>query len=163
MKLDIEKWLENQEVLTENQESLFREAIACYKARAYKAANIMTHTAFKMVIRDRLLSCETFTDEYTSGIWKEQVIEKLESSYAWENELDCLLTSDPENRVFIINFEKTRSAIVEYRRWKTYRQIIVDADTAEVHGDLVICFWASIIEDLYKFNVLSISSNDIKK
>ena len=163
MKLDIEKWLENQEVLTENQESLFREAIACYKARAYKAATIMTHTALKMVIRDRLLSCQTFTDKYTSEIWKEQVVENLEGSPEWENEVDCLIISSPENKVFIINFEKTESAIASYGHWRCDRDCIVKADTTKVHGDIIISFWASIIEDLYKFNVLSISSNGIKK
>jgi hypothetical protein len=60
MRLEFEDWLSSQKI-SQTADSLFHEAITCYKASAYRASLLLSYVGFQTVVKDRILlaTCPT--------------------------------------------------------------------------------------------------------
>ena len=87
MKLEIEKWNDNANMLSINGNGLFQESIVCYRNGAYRSAFIMSYLAFMITIKDRVLAFKGCPDGVNAFLWRE-IINDLSNENIWE---ECVL------------------------------------------------------------------------
>lgn len=155
MKLEIENWAENN--LTENALIMMKEAINCFKINAYRSAFTMSYIAFKLTIKDRLISSSLVPKNIDNDDWK-KIIEELNKDDEWENCLNKMIDITPDNtkscygKVFkFSNRERVKS---RYNSWKYTRHSCAHGRSEIVDHSTVQQFWNYMIIELPEFYIL---------
>ncbi|WP_427137593.1 hypothetical protein [Psychrobacillus psychrodurans] len=163
MKLQIEKWVEENKPFKENEAAndLFEESVRCYKNGAYKSAFIMSYLSFKVTLRGRILEC-TYGKELVKPnpkFWEDEIIKKLEDDGSWENYLNTIVdascSSSNKKEIAILDFTNGEQVKTAYNYWKNIRndcahakgRITIDSSTVE-------SFWNYLMDNLSDFYVL---------
>ena len=163
MKLQIEKWIEENKPFKENEAAndLFEESVRCYKIGAYKSAFIMSYLSFKVTLRGRILGC-TYGEEFVKSnpkFWENKIIKKLKDDSSWETHLNTIVeascSSGDKKDIAILDFTNGEQVKIDYNYWKNIRndcahakgRITIDSSTVE-------CFWNYLMDNLSNFYVL---------
>ncbi|MCH3964527.1 MAG: hypothetical protein LKE46_09650 [Clostridium sp.] len=156
MKLLIEEWAENN--LSDNTIEIMKEAVMCYKIRAYRSAFLMSYLAFKLTIRERVLVSITKPDSISESSWNNEVISVLRNDDKWEDCINNMLTTAPDNpknclgKVFVFtNREKVKS---RYEAWKYTRHSCAHGKEEQISSATVEQFWNYMQDDLPEYYVL---------
>ncbi len=156
MKLLIEEWAENN--LNDNALEMMKEAVMCYKIGAYKSAYLMSYLAFKLTIRERLLSSNSKPDSISESDWNDKVISVLRNDDGWEECINKMVTTAPDNknnclgRVFkFSNREKIKN---RYETWKYTRHSCAHGKEEPISSATVEQFWNYMKNDLPEYYVL---------
>jgi hypothetical protein len=156
MKLLIEEWAENN--LTDNAFEMMKEAVMCYKIGAYRSAYLMSYLAFKLTIRERLLSSSSKPDSISELDWNDEVISVLRNDDKWEECINRMVTTAPDNnktclgKIFkFSNREKIKS---RYETWKYTRHSCAHGKEEQISSATVEQFWNYMQNDLPEYYVL---------
>lgn len=156
MKLLIEEWAEN--ILNDNALEMMKEAVMCYKIGIYRSAYLMSYLAFKLTIRERLLSSSSKPDSISESDWNDKVISVLKNDDGWEECINKMVTTAPDNknnclgRVFkFSNREKIKN---RYETWKYTRHSCAHGKEEPISSATVEQFWNYMQNDLPEYYVL---------
>jgi hypothetical protein len=147
MRLPIESWLESQD-FNNSIKDLFKEAIICYKAAAYRASLLFSYLGFQSVIKDRILRAEKPRNIHERA-W-EAIKNNLRKDEAWDSEVnECIKKSDENKRIFIITEDLRQQAIY----WKYRRNDCAHSKQNIIESSHVESFWSFLYSNLPKFVV----------
>lgn len=152
MKLEVEKWVEKNDIFESIAKKTFDEAVLCYKVGAYKSAFIMSYLSFKLTIKQRIIQFDNNSiQSFQSNRWN-NIIEELNNDDKWEERLNkeiiCKETSS------IIKFTNRDKIILDYEYWRNIRNSCVHAKGQIIDASTVECFWNYLKDNLSKFYVL---------
>lgn len=162
MKLQIEKWVENNKPFDDGGQ-LFSEAVLCYKVGAYRSAFLMSYLAFKITIKNRILTCtyrpETYQGPGKEMDWKTNVIDPLKLDDKWESHLNKIIEGsvDPQSKSdtrAVIFFNNRARAKERYSYWREVRNECAHAKKSTIDSSTVESFWNYIRDNLSEFYVL---------
>jgi len=146
MKLEFEDWLLSQKI-SQTADSLFHEAITCYKASAYRASLLLSYVGFQTVVKDRILlaTCPT-------GISQAQwtnIRKNLIDDDKWDSQaFDAVQTTKPSS-IFGLS-DDIRHQVVY---WKNRRNDCAHSKQNEINNSHVESFWLFLKSNLAKFVV----------
>ncbi len=143
MRIQFENWIKSQLFGTE-AESLFEEAVLCYKASAYRAALLFSYIGFQTVIRNRILTAKqpaNVSDTY----WK-TIQSNLRDDDKWDNQAyDALQMKNP-GPIFRLS-EDVRNQLTY---WKNRRNDCAHSKDNKIDFAHVEAFWLFIQSNLAK-------------
>lgn len=100
MKLDIEKWNENSENLSEAGKKLLEESVLCYKNVAYRSSFLMSYLSFMVTIKDRVINRRQCPEWIATEVWK-RIVNDLTDDDKWEETvIELLLQAKPVEKIF---------------------------------------------------------------
>ncbi|MGL5869338.1 hypothetical protein [Clostridium chrysemydis] len=156
MRLEIEKWVQSS--LSEDVIEIMKEAVICYKVGAYRSAYLMSYLAFKQTIRKNILNAKDKPDVISDADWKDKVIRVLENDDTWEDCINNMISTAPDNprnclgKVFVFsNREKVKS---RYETWKYTRHSCAHGKEEQISSATVEQFWNYMQDDLPEYYVL---------
>lgn len=100
MKLKFERFIDNRN-FSSDANSLFQEAIICYKFSAYKASLIMAYLGFMQLIKDKLIISNP-ANGYDIDRWRTDILHKIKKEECWDKEVFEILIRS-KNPIFNIN------------------------------------------------------------
>jgi hypothetical protein len=157
MKLDIETWLETQSVPLIASE-LVNEAVACYKAGAYRAALMFSYIGFMQILKERILAASK-PDGITVPHWK-GIQESLKNDEKWDKSLfDVIRCTTPAKLVFKITDDLRNQVLY----WKDRRNDCAHSKSSLIAHHQVESFWSFMISNLPKLVVIGSKEEIISK
>lgn len=146
MRLQIEKWVQNQTVSKE-AESLLNEAVVCYKASAYKAGMLFSYLFFQTVLKERILSAKR-PEDIPETKWN-GATQNLLNDDTWDTEVsECIKRSSP-----FVYFSVTDDLRQQVAYWKNRRNDCAHAKNNAIQASHVESFWSFLQSNLPKFVV----------
>jgi len=146
MRLEFEEWVLSQD-MSETAEDLFREAITCYKASAYRATLLFSYLGFQTIIQDRILASRRPTS-INEALWK-SITDKLTDDSAWDSQaFDATQMKSPAP-IFILSDDLRRQ--VTY--WRDRRNDCAHSRRNEIGFSHAEAFWLFLRSNLPKFVV----------
>lgn len=170
MKLDFEKWLDEQPEILEYKRQVFDDAVNCYKHGIYRPALMLSYIGFLFIVRDRFLQAEK-PDLYEQVAW-DALKHKVVMDDKWESELLNILSQqekrDSANQKIVrtapFNINDDIRSQIKY--WKDRRNDCAHYKSNEITEAHVIAFWSFIKSKLQYITVeggLQSLLNKIKK
>ncbi|MCE4049905.1 hypothetical protein [Bacillus sp. Au-Bac7] len=147
MKTRFESWFENYN-FPGDADTLFKEAVLCYKISAYRASFIMSYLGIQTVLRERLLNSHHKPNNMPQNMW-EKKLEELKDDNAWDNTVFDLVNRTKPDNPFVI----TDDIRVQYSYWRTIRNDCAHAKSNIVSYPHVEALWLFIESNLNKFVV----------
>ena len=95
MRLEFENWVEEVKLFSEKGDVLIQEGILCFKSGAYRGSFLLSYLAFKISLRDKLLSSNFINSKRVDQEWKGK-IKGLEKEEEWEKHFDGLVFNSKE-------------------------------------------------------------------
>ena len=146
MKLDFEKWLDEQEEIVEYKLDVFNDAVNCFKHGIYRPALMLSYIGFMFVLRDRFLNADK-PEPYPETLWMKHKSDLRDDSI-WEKELTNLLfknkkTNQPGNmttEVAPFNIDQDIRSQITY--WKDRRNDCAHYKNNEITESHVVAFWS---------------------
>lgn len=154
MKLQIENWAD--ENLTGNAKELFKEAVICFKAGAYRSSFLMSYLAFKLTIRERVIDGRK-PDEISEGCWDNAIIKPLKNDDCWEEQMNKLVdsvASTPKEIGRVFRFTNIDRMKNRYVYWKNIRNSCAHAKAEHISSATVEQFWNYMQDDMPEYYVL---------
>jgi hypothetical protein len=146
MRLEFEKWVLSQN-LSETAEDLFREAVTCYKASAYRAALLFSYLGFHTIVKERILASRR-----PAGIgethWNE-ITRKLTDDSTWDRQAFEATQRNYPAPIFILSDDLRKQ--VAY--WKNRRNDCAHSKRNEIGFSHVEAFWLFLRSNLPRFVV----------
>ncbi|WZL81841.1 hypothetical protein QBE53_01705 [Vallitaleaceae bacterium 9-2] len=156
MKLLIEEWAENN--LNDNAFEMMKEAVMCYKIGVYRAAYLMSYLAFKLTIRERLLSSNSKPDSISEASWNDEVISVLRNDDKWEDCINKMVNTAPDNNKTclgkIFKFSNREKVKNNYETWKYIRHSCAHGKEENISSATVEQFWNYMQNDLSEYYLL---------
>ena len=146
MRLEFEKWVLSQN-LSETSEDLFREAVTCYKASAYRAALLFSYLGFQTIVKDRVLASRRPAGIAESH-WSE-ITGKLTDDSTWDRQAFEATQMNSPAPIFILSDDLRKQ--VAY--WKNRRNDCAHSKRNEIGFSHVESFWLFLKSNLPKFVV----------
>lgn len=145
MKLEFEKWVENQK-FSNSSNTLFEEAFQSFKGGAYKASLLFSYLGFLNVIKQRILASDV-----PEG-FKEEKYEKIKNGLRdnenWDsNVFDCLKRNT--GLIFVLSESIKR----ELFYWRDRRNDCAHFKNEKIEYYHTESFWSFLQSNLDKFNV----------
>ncbi len=143
MRIQFEGWVKSQSI-EEEAESLFEEAILCYKASAYRAALLFSYLGFQTIVKHRILKANK-----PSGIQENQwkgIQQKLLDDDKWDNQVYEALQMKPPRTVFGLS-DDIRNQLTY---WKNRRNDCAHSKSNKIDFAHVEAFWLFIRSNLAK-------------
>ncbi|MFP7293506.1 hypothetical protein [Bacillus safensis] len=147
MKLEIEKWLQQQK-FKEEINNLFEESIICFKASAYRASFLFSFLGFQSVIKERILKAE-MPKGYKEQAWN-SIQKKLKNEDQWDFEVMESIKKSNEGKII---FNITQDLREQALYWKGRRNDCAHSKSNTINYSHVESFWLFLISNLPKFFV----------
>lgn len=147
MKTSFEKWVENQN-FSVDANTLFEEAVICYKVSAYRASFIMTYLGIQTILRDRVLNNQNTPDNIPENMW-EGFLNDLRSEDTWDQTVFRLVIRKRPDNPFLI----TDDIRNQYTYFKNIRNDCAHAKSNTISHPHVELLWLFIESNLNKFIV----------
>lgn len=147
MELEIEKWLNEQDVDNESLK-LFEESIICYKAGAYRAGFLFSYLGAQSVLKDRLLRGDR-PGSVREHFW-DQTIANLRDDNTWENTVWTTLESAIHGSIFGLRDGHLKTQL---QYWKGIRNDCAHAKDNEILAAHIESYWAFLRSNLPKLVV----------
>ncbi len=147
MKIRFENWLNNQNYSKEAN-TLFSEAILCYKMGANRAAVIMSYLGMQTVIRKRVLSITSPPQKIEPGNWEKRQ-RHIKNDTEWDKEVFDLVNMGIEKNPFLITDDIRK----QYEYWRSIRNTCAHAKSDLIGSSHVESLWLFIESSLNKFIV----------
>lgn len=146
MKLEFEKWLDDQEEIVEYKLEVFNDAVNCFKHGIYRPALMLSYIGFMFVLRDRFLNADK-PELYTETLWMRHKSDLRDDSI-WEKELTNLLfknkktnrPGDMTTEVAPFNIDQDIRSQITY--WKDRRNDCAHYKNNEITESHVVAFWS---------------------
>lgn len=146
MKLEFEKWLDEQEEIVEYKLDVFNDAVNCFKHGIYRPALMLSYIGFMFVLKDRFLNADK-PEPYTSSLWEKHTRDLRDDSI-WEKELSTLLfknkktsqSGDTTIEVAPFNIDQDVRSQITY--WKDRRNDCAHYKNNEITESHVVAFWS---------------------
>lgn len=146
MKLEFEKWLDEQEEIKEYKLEVFNDAVNCFKHGIYRPALMLSYIGFMFVLKDRFLEADK-PEPYTESSWDEHK-KDLRDDSKWEKVLTTLLfkskktnpSGDTTIDVAPFNIDQDTRNQITY--WKDRRNDCAHYKNNEITESHVIAFWS---------------------
>lgn len=145
MKLKFEKWLERQSK-AKHTETLFKEAIMCYKMEAYRASLLFSYLGLLTVIRDRLVKANK-PQAIVQGLW-DDLQRKLVNENKWE-EAAFDATQNSTHVIFPVS-EQLR---LQLKYWRDRRNDSAHFKDNEISHHHTESLWTFIESNLSKITI----------
>ncbi len=136
MILIFEEWISRSKI-SDTGEKLFKEAIICYKASAYKAALVFSYLGFFNAIKDNILYCNHYP-KFKKDEWEHKQKELLELNQ-WEDNLYNFLL-DTKTPIF----ELTEDAKNQIVYWKNRKNDCIYPSNITISSAHIETFWIFI-------------------
>ncbi|QEY22438.1 hypothetical protein D0S48_18230 [Psychrobacillus sp. AK 1817] len=146
MKIPFEDWLIKQNISVQASE-LFKEAILCYKASAYRASLLFSYLTFQTVLKDRVLEAKK-PSAIPQGLW-DSIQRDLLNDDIWESKLFETVNRKQPAEIFLLSEEVRK----QYEYWKDRRNDCAHAKGNQISYQHVEVFWLFIESNLAKFVV----------
>jgi len=146
MKLEFEKWLEKQK-FSEDTMDVFREAVICYKASAYRSALLMSYVGFMSIIRDKLINTKHIPDGFKKEEWINSVIKGICNHEHWENNTFEILKD--KQKAFNIS-DNLRNQIYY---WRNRRNDCAHNKNNKISYSHVESFWLFLMSNIDKISI----------
>lgn len=146
MRIEFEDWILSQKISTTAQ-SLFEEAIACYKASAYRAALLMSYLGFQTIIKDRMLIAN-YPKGIPEGQWK-SIIKNIQDDEKWDGAIYDAIQMRPPKSIFNLSDDIRQQ--VTY--WKNRRNDCAHSKRNKISFAHIESFWLFLNSNLGKFAV----------
>lgn len=147
MKTSFEKWVENQN-FSVDANTLFEEAVICYKVSAYRASFIMTYLGIQTILRDRVLNNQNTPDNIPENMW-EGILNDLRNEDTWDQTVFSLVIRKRPGKPFLI----TDDIRNQYTYFKNRRNDCAHAKSNTISHPQVELLWLFIESNLNKFIV----------
>ena len=72
MRLEFENWVEEVKLFSEKGDVLIQEGILCFKSGAYRGSFLLSYLAFKISLRDKLLSSNFINSKRVDQEWSKR-------------------------------------------------------------------------------------------
>lgn len=148
MKLEIQKWINNQN-FSEEVERLFEESIICYKTEAYRASLLFSYLGFMTIIKERILNSKE-PNGFVEQEWRNNYQRRLLNEDEWDKAIFQFTQQKHNNKIIFEVSEEIRHQ-VEY--WKNRRNDCAHAKNQVIKNFHVESFWTFIYVNLPKFVV----------
>ena len=146
MRLPFEDWLIEQ-VIPLPAKELFKEAVVCYKASAYRAALLFSYLGFQTTVRDRILRSKQ-PSSFTENHWK-KIQNDVRDDDTWDNAVFDAIQQGPPREVFLLT-EDLRNQV---KYFKNRRNDCAHGKNNKIEYAHVEAFWLFIQSNLSRFVV----------
>ncbi|MBE7556349.1 MAG: hypothetical protein HS126_35300 [Anaerolineales bacterium] len=146
MRIEFEDWILSQKISSTAQ-SLFEEAIACYKASAYRAALLMSYLGFQTIIKDRILIANS-PKGIPEGQWN-SIVKNVQNDEQWDGSIYDAVQMKPPKSIFNLS-DDVRQQITY---WKNRRNDCAHSKRNKISFAHVEAFWMFLNSNLGKFVV----------
>jgi len=146
LKLRFENWLGDQN-FSEEAFDVFREAVVCYRASAYRSALLMSYVGFLTIIRDRLMEKPDIPTGFNEIEWK-KILTDICNPEMWEvNTFETI--KNTKKPVFDISDDLR----LQIRYWRDRRNDCAHNKKNIITYSHVESFWAFLISKQDKISV----------
>gem|GEM_PF-4763599 len=152
MKLQIESWLEDQD-LPQKSEELITEGIVCYKVGAYKASLLLSYLSFLHTLKARLEKARDSKPETVPEKTWNTFIKQIEDESYWDEAVfkttQMKVPDSNISAIYLVNSDLRKE--VDY--WRGKRNECAHAKDSIIHSSHVETFWWFLQAHLSKFTV----------
>lgn len=145
MKIDFEKWLDEQHEITDSKREIFNDAVNCYKHGIYRPALLLSYIGFLSIAKDRFLKADK-PDPYEQAMWDSQK-QNVRNDNKWEEELLNVLLQiskidSARTLVRIAPFSIDDDTRNQITYWRNRRNDCAHYKNNEITESHVVAFWA---------------------
>ncbi|MCZ1263677.1 hypothetical protein EIH79_02590, partial [Paenibacillus tundrae] len=146
MRTEFEKWIDETASFSSKGTVLIQEAVRCYKVNAYRGAYLFSYLAFKMTLRDRIITSSYLNNK---AEWSKDL--KALKGDKWESNLDSLIFKKQEGLdVFSLSDDLKK----EWEYWRKKRNDCAHAKDEIFEYSEVESFWSFLKKYMIKFQVM---------
>ncbi|MET1171129.1 hypothetical protein [Paenibacillus amylolyticus] len=146
MRTEFEKWIDETASFSSKGTVLIQEAVRCYKVNAYRGAYLFSYLAFKMTLKDRIITSSYLNNK---AEWSKDI--KALKGDKWESNLDHLIFKKQEG---LDVFSLSDDLKTEWGYWRKKRNDCAHAKDEIFEYSEVESFWSFLKKYMIKFQVM---------
>lgn len=146
MRIEFDEWITSQKISAESKD-LFREAVICYKASAYRAALLFSYLGLQIILRDRMMSANR-PSGIAEGKWEDMLRSLMD-----EEKKDKVVFDATQMRAPTTVFALSDDMRNQVAYWKGRRNDCAHSKQNMIGYSHVETFWLFLRSNLAKFVV----------